>query len=122
MSTTLFKRTAATVAAFIAIGSTGAMSLPAVAAAATTHPAASQNAHAAQAQHYPGYWCGHWHSPVWCYPGYPPNVYPPNVHPSPPVGPVYPPYVYPPPPVGPGYPPYAYPPRYLPGGPGYRHH
>jgi hypothetical protein len=85
MSTTLFKRTAATVAAFIAIGSAGVMSLPA-AAAATTDPAVSQNTHAAQAQQHPGYWCGHWHSPVWCYPGYPPNVYPHrHLH----VGPVY---------------------------------
>ncbi len=91
MSTTLFKRTAATVGAFIAIGSTGAMSLPAVADAATTHPAASQNAHAAKAQQHAGYWCGHWHSPVWCYPGYPPFVYPPHVDRHGPVGAAYPP-------------------------------
>ena len=76
MSTALFKRTAATAAAFVAIGSAGAISLPTVAGAATTHPAASQNAHAAQVQQHPGYWCGHWHMPHWCYPGYPPYVYP----------------------------------------------
>ena len=45
MSKTLFKRAAATGATFIAIGSAGAMSLPAVTNAATTHPATSQSAH-----------------------------------------------------------------------------
>jgi len=75
MSTTLFKRSTATAAAFAAIGSAGALSLPA-AGAATIHPAASQSAHAVQGPQQPSYWCGEWHKPYWCYPGYPPNVYP----------------------------------------------
>jgi hypothetical protein len=54
---TLFKRTAATSAAFIAIG--GATVLPAAAAdAATTHPAVSQSHH----------WCG-WRWDTCCYGG-----------------------------------------------------
>jgi hypothetical protein len=46
MSTTLFKRTAATFAAFIAMCSAGALSLP-VAGAATTSPAISHRTHTA---------------------------------------------------------------------------
>ncbi len=75
MSTTLFKRTAATAAAFVAIGAAGAMSLP-VAGAATIDPAVSQSAHAVQAPQHPGFWCGHWHSPHWCWPGHPNFPYP----------------------------------------------
>jgi hypothetical protein len=45
---TLFTRAAATGAAFIAIGSAGVMSLPAVAGAATTRPAVSQSTHKAE--------------------------------------------------------------------------
>jgi|NGEPerStandDraft_6_1074524.scaffolds.fasta_scaffold06482_2 hypothetical protein len=56
MSKTLFKRAAATGAAFIAIGSAGAMTMPAVASAATT-PAVSQSAHAAQADMHPMLFC-----------------------------------------------------------------
>ncbi len=52
MFTTLFKRSAATVAAFIAIGAAGAMSLP-VATAATTHQAASQSTHVPQSHQQP---------------------------------------------------------------------
>lgn len=45
---TLFTRAAATGTAFIAIGSAGVMSLPAVAGAATTRPAVSQSTHKAE--------------------------------------------------------------------------
>ena len=47
MSKMLLKRAAAIGAAFIAIGSAGALSLSSVAGAATIHPAVSQSAHAA---------------------------------------------------------------------------
>ena len=56
MFTTLFKRIAATVAAFVAIGAAGAMSLPG-ATAATTHQAASQSAHVAQSHQQPAPFC-----------------------------------------------------------------
>jgi hypothetical protein len=75
LSTTLLKRTAATAAAFVAIGTAGAMTPP-IAGAATTDPAVSRSAHAAQAPQHLGYWCGRWHSRHWCYPGYPNLPYP----------------------------------------------
>jgi hypothetical protein len=88
MSNNLFKRTAATAAAFVAIGSAGAMTLPSVATAATTHQAASQSVHQVLPQH-PGYWCYRWPTWRWCPRPFPyPYPYPrPYPRPRPPRGP-----------------------------------
>ena len=67
MSKTLFKRAAATGAAFIAIGAAGVMSLPAVAGAATTQPTVSQSTHAVQAHQHPMLQCSNGY-PVRCRP------------------------------------------------------
>ncbi len=67
MSTMLFKRTGAAVIAVIAIGSAGAVSLPGMAAAATTHPIVSHSAKLAQARQQPNITCPPW--PRWvCWP------------------------------------------------------
>jgi hypothetical protein len=50
MPKSLVKRTAATGAAFLAIGCAGAISLPTAASAATTRPVSSQNPSAQQAK------------------------------------------------------------------------
>ncbi len=85
MFTTMFKRTAATGAALVAIGSAAAMSVPAIAGAATTHPAVAQSVQAAQHRSHPGYWCWYGYERHWCPPyprpypyPYPPRPYPPR--------------------------------------------
>lgn len=68
MSRMLFKRAAATGAAFVALGFAGAV--PSVASASTGHPVASHGVHVAQAHQYPRGWCGHWPYVYWCDYGY----------------------------------------------------
>ena len=65
MSKMLFRRAAATGAAFVMLGFAAAMSLSPVASAATIRPAASQTVHAPQILRHPGHWCHRfWHP--WC--------------------------------------------------------
>ena len=69
MSTTLFKRAAATGAALVAIASAAAMSLPS-AGAATSRPPVSPSVNVAQAHKQADYWCHYGYRWRWC-PPYP---------------------------------------------------
>ncbi len=63
---TLFKRAAATAAAFVALGSAAAVSLPA-ANAATVKPAVSQSAQHPRWCGWDDYYCHHWGYHHWGY-------------------------------------------------------
>ena len=74
MSKMLFKRAAATGAAFVALGFGSVMSVSSAASAAPIHSAAAQTAQVPQAHQSTGLWCGYWPH-VWHCP-WPPNPRP----------------------------------------------